>query len=120
MSLPNGLQSANISTLTPLFPFTNLALAVGPIPVTAFILAIINLDPTNSIIVNFEVSEDGIHPDAARSYNYEVAPGMQQSLSISGPDADTYFAITAQSMSPSFPTVAVKWAVRAKLVAGSY
>ena len=109
-----ALQAANVSTLTPLLAFTNLQGLCPPVAVSAFTLAIINLDPTNSITVNFEVSEDGIHPDAGRSYTYTVGPGQQQSLQIAEPFLDSYFAITASSMGPSFPVVAVEWCVRAR------
>jgi hypothetical protein len=112
MPLYPSLQNATVSTLTVLFPFTNLRAVSPPLSAAGYVLAIINLDPTNSIIVNFETSEDGVHADENSTYTYTVGPGSQAKLGLAEPFPETYFAITANSQGPSYPTVAVQWCVR--------
>lgn len=117
------LSPAPVSVLTELLPFTDLS---GVIPVLnvskfgfaldSFLLIVDNVDPTNTVTVTFETSEDGVSVDTATVYSYTIAPGQQATLEIGPEFTRTYFSISAETQGPSWPTANVNWGVRGNLV----
>lgn len=101
----------DVSTVTPLLAFTDLS------DYQIILLAVQNVDPSNEVTVFFETSEDGVSVDTTLVYTYTIQPGQQCSLQISPDNMRSFFAITAQTDAPSFPTAQVTFQARAGMSA---
>lgn len=112
------LTTTSVSVLTVLMPFTDIAKAAASANVSyadileTVLFAVINKDPANTVTVIFETSEDGVTPDTALIWTYNIGPGQQCSLEIGPKFIRKFFAITAHTQSPGFPTASVQWTAR--------
>ncbi len=95
-----------VSTLTPLLPFTAL------VRYQLLLFSVQNVDPTNTVTVFIETSEDGESVDTALVYTYTLEPGQQASLQVGPDQIRTYYSLSAQTLGPSFPTAQVTWKLR--------
>lgn len=90
-----------VSTLTPLLPFFDFSLF------QVILLSVQNVDPTSSVTVYFETSEDGINSDPQLTYSYTILPGQQCSLEVGPQQIRRYYSISAETTGPSFPVANV-------------
>lgn len=95
-----------VSTLTPLLPFYDFS------KFQVVLLTVQNVDPTNSVTVYFETSEDGFSVDNALTYQFTILPGEQCSLEVGPQQVRKYYSIAAETASP-FPVAQVTFEVRA-------
>jgi len=95
-----------VSTVTPLLPFT----ALGKYQLLLF--SVQNLDPTNAVQVTIETSEDGISVDTQTVYQYTIQPGQQCSLDVGPDQLRSYYSLSGQTSSPSYPTANVSWKLK--------
>jgi hypothetical protein len=115
MSIPfNVLEPVQptVSTLTVLYPYTELSALYPTIDFDSILMAVINLDETNPVDVTFWTSEDGVHPDGSFTYSYTIDPQTQQSLEIDNLTPRAFFSISASSQGPGYPPVIVQAYVR--------
>lgn len=95
----------NVSTLTTLETFT---LFEG---FKTLLFTVVNLDSSNSVTMILETSQDGIHPDDDKTYLVSAGPGKQASNEVGPCPLRRWWRISAQTQSPTFPIVAVKWQI---------
>lgn len=95
-----------VSTLTPLLPFTSFSHH------QLLLFSVQNLDPTNAVEVTIETSEDGTSVDTQLVYQYTIQPGQQCSLEVGPDQLRSFYALSAQTSSPSFPTANVTWKIK--------
>lgn len=98
--------SQNVSTLTTLLPFTDVGSENQH--VTIFLD---NLDATNTVDLIVDVSHGGVHANSFRQQRVTVEASGEGSVELPHPMPYTYVRISAQTASPSFPAVQVKWAI---------
>ena len=96
-----------ISTLTVLKAFTNLGSTYHTL-----LFCVQNTDATNSAIITIETSEDGVYPDAHVIWTLTCPSQKQVSLEVGPGLLRRYWRLSANSPGPSYPEVAIKWAVR--------
>ena len=96
----------SVSTLTVLEAFTNRGSKYR-----GLLYTLINLDGSNTVDLILETSQDGTRPDSRIKWQETAAAGEQVSVEI---DATMrfYWRLSAQTASPGFPTVSVKWEIR--------
>jgi hypothetical protein len=99
------VTAQNVSTLTTLLNWTDLGSDYSDL---AFQLD--NTDASNTCTLIVEASQGGTRPND-RQLTYTVPASKEGSLEIAGPNLYTYYRVTAQTASPSFPTVSIRWAV---------
>lgn len=99
--------STPVSTLTVLKAFTRLGNEYHTL-----LFVLVNLDVTNEVSMIVETSEDGVHADSVAVWTLNAAPGKQASFEIGPGQTRSYWRLSAQTESPSFPTVNVQWAVK--------
>ena len=99
--------TTTISTLTVLKAFTNLGSNYHTL---LFVLQ--NTDAANAVTMTVETSEDGVYPDANLLWNITCPAGKQVSVEVGPGTTRRYWRLSATSMGPSYPEVAVKWAIR--------
>lgn len=102
---PFGIAQS-VSTLTTLLPFTDLGSENQD--VTIFLE---NDDATNTCTLIVDVSHGGIYANSARKQTAIAQPLDECSIEIRCPNPFTWVRIAAQTASPGFPTVAVKWGI---------
>lgn len=95
-----------VSTVAPLLPFTAFT------RYQLLLVSVQNVDPTNPVQVTIETSEDGESVDTQLVYQYTIQPGQQCSLQIGPDQIRSFYAISAQTAGPSFPTAQVTWKVK--------
>jgi len=115
MSRPFGLPESitelagtvNVSTLTVVKNWINLGSTYHTL-----LFAVQNTHATESCFVTVETSEDGVYPDANVTWLITCPAQKQASLEVGPGILRRYWRISANTTSPGYPTVAVKWAVR--------
>ena len=95
-----------VSTLTTLLAFTDLGSDWERV---AIMLS--NEDATNEVTLIVEVSHGGAHANDERTQMKSCPALAERSVLIDAPNEFTYVGIAAQTDSPSYPTVNVKFAV---------
>jgi hypothetical protein len=105
--LPFG-AAQNASTLTVLLPFTDVGSENQAIKVT-----LENEDLTNTCDLIVEPSHNGTFPDALRRQVVTVQPQSEGSIEIHDL-MDTFVRVSAQTASPAFPVVSLKWGIVAR------
>lgn len=106
--LRNIAQSSgavSVSTLTALKSFTALGQSYQ-----SLVFALSNTDGTNPCTFIVETSEDGIYADSDGQQSVTVPAGTQGSFDV-GLVTRRYWRISAQTSSPTYPTVAVTWSI---------
>ncbi|HQR17695.1 MAG TPA: hypothetical protein PK948_04975 [Gemmatimonadales bacterium] len=96
----------DVSTLTTLLAFTSYGETHD-----GFAVHLENLDGANDVALIVEVSHNGSHPNTERTQTHLAHAGEEVTVTIDPPNPFTYIRITAQTNSPGFPTVQVKWAL---------
>ena len=99
--------TTNVSTLTVLKAFTNLGSDYHTL-----LFAVQNTHATETCYFTIETSEDGVYPDANVTWYLTCPAQKQASLEVGPGILRRYWRISANTTSPGYPTVAVKWAVR--------
>lgn len=115
MSRPYGLPEAitdlagnvTVSTLTVLKAFTNLGSTYHTL---LFVLH--NTSASSNTTMLVETSEDGTYADAHIKWTVTCPPGKQASVEVGPGILRRFWRLSAYSDSPSYPEVAVKWAIR--------
>lgn len=102
--LPFG-TAQNASTLTVLLPFTDVGSENQAIKVT-----LENEDASNTCDLIVEPSHNGVYPDSLRRQVVTVQPLSEGSIEIHDL-MDTFVRVSAQTASPAFPVVSVKWGI---------
>lgn len=103
--IPFG-DAQSVSTLTTLLAFTDIGSENQHIAVV-----LENGDPTNTCTLIVDVSHGGIYPNSARRQSAIAQPHDEASVEISTPEPYTYIRISAQTASPGFPAVSIRWGV---------
>jgi hypothetical protein len=98
--------TTSVSTLTVLKNWTDLG---GTHNQLLFWLS--NTDATNYVDLFIETSEDGVRPDI-HVETVRVPAGKQGSKEIGPFQLRRYWRVSAQTVSPVFPTAVVKWGIR--------
>lgn len=88
-----------VSTLTVLQPYTDL--------LNQALIAVVNLDATETVTVILSMCEDGVHSD--ESSEVQIPPGCQRSFRVNAFPLDRYFKLEAHT--DGQPAL-VKWVVR--------
>lgn len=104
----NWSDSTNVSTLTTLMPF----LRVDPYVTVSVHLQ--NLDATNSVDLIVDPSAGGTLPNISRRQTYTAGPGEEVSIEFGAPMWARSIRISAQTESPGFPVVPVRWCILGK------
>ena len=99
--------TTNVSTLTVLKAFTNLGSSYHTL-----LVAVQNTHATETAYVTVETSEDGVYPDANVIWTLTCPAQKQASLELGPGILRRYWRISANTTSPGYPTVALKWCVR--------
>lgn len=97
--------STNVSTLTVLQDWLDVSGYELVIP------TIQNLDGANNVTLIVDVSRSGSSKNTGRQQTMLVAAGDEGDVEISIPNPRRKIRISAQTDSPAFLTVAVKWAL---------
>jgi hypothetical protein len=101
----------SVSVLTALLPFTSWPHTGG------LLFAVVNLDAANPLTVILDRSEDGVSPDSdpvtGKTQTATAPPLSQCSFEIGPNPLASYWRLSAHTASPGFPTVQVKWRVKA-------
>lgn len=97
--------ATNVSTLTTLLNWTDLGSDWASL---AFHLD--NTDVTNTCTLIVEASQGSLRAND-RQQTYVVPLSREGSIEIGPPNLYTFYRISAQTVSPSFPVVSIKWAV---------
>lgn len=97
--------ATNVSTLTVLldwFDVSGFGLVIATIQ---------NLDGANNVTLIVDVSRGGSSKNTGRQQTALVAAGDEGDIEVSIPNPRKYIRVSAQTDSPGFPTVSVKWAL---------
>ena len=99
------LTTRSISTLTPLLDWFTCEFG------HRMLVVMINDDGSNNSNLIVETSED---PDASKKvdsmfWTQACAANQQISIEINNPSARKYYRVSAQTDSPGFPTVSIRW-----------
>lgn len=103
--IPYG-AAQNVSTLTTLLPFTD----IGSENQFATIF-LDNQDATNTVDLIVDVSHGGAHANSFRQQRITISPLDEGSIDLEAPNTFTFVRVSAQTASPAFPTVGIKWAI---------
>ena len=98
--------STPVSTLTPLLAFEDLGKYYGSI-----LLVVINLSLTDQVHMVVDTSEDGVHLDNDKQQDVVALPGCQASSEIGPHLVRRYFALSAYTDGPGYPTANVQWGI---------
>jgi hypothetical protein len=101
------LTARSISTLTPLLDWFTCEHG------HRMFVVLINDDGSNNANLIVETSED---PSVSKKvdamvFNSPCLPSAQTSIEIDNPSARKYYRVSAQTDSPGFPTVNIRWQV---------
>ena len=77
------------------------------------LLEVVNLDETNTLTVKLEPIPDLLHPDPGKTATLSIAAGTSGSIELQPMILRQVFTITAQTASPSYPTVMMQWQLTA-------
>ena len=104
-NIPSFLQAdVNVSTLTPLLAFTAVSRHHDRLWVT-----LDNTDGTNVVFLQVENSMNGTRVDVDSPPVLEIAAGKTGSICINPEDRREYVRVSAYSLTPGFPVVAIRW-----------